>query len=365
MKKIAYLRATGIFDDSRSTKEIMALAEAGHEIFVLSWDRYGNAEEKNNLVFAKFKNIHFYYFPVLIPNGIGLKNILKLFKWFKWLRKTLNELEDIDVVHSCNLDTGIVALSYCQKNKCKLVYDIFDYYIDSHNIPSILSRLIEKKEINVINYASTTIICTEERREQIAKAKPKAVCVIYNSPDLSNIDLNSLVEYDYVYCGALSSMRLIGEILEEYPNHSHLKFFFAGYGEYADRCKQLASKYKNFTYSEPIPYQKVLEIELKAKCLSAIYEPSIRNHRLCAPNKFYESLGLGKPVIVCRGTGIDKVVSSLKCGQVIDYDSKAFYCAIETILHQEETTNAMLFFEKNYDWKLMKKKICKIYDFKG
>ena len=35
MKKIVYIRTTGIYDDSRATKEISALAELPMEVIVL------------------------------------------------------------------------------------------------------------------------------------------------------------------------------------------------------------------------------------------------------------------------------------------------------------------------------------------
>lgn len=363
--KIAFIRATGVFDDSRATKEIMTLADAGHTIEVLSWDRYGNAEEKNEEIFQKYCNVKFHYFHKLIPNGIGMKNIYKLFSWIKWVDKELKMISDLDAVHSCNLDTGLSAYKYCRKNNVKLVYDIYDYYVDSHNIPSILKDFVEKKEIRTINLADATIICTEERIEQIRKANPKKVIVIYNSPDVQ-VNYDNEISYDYVYCGALSSMRLINEILNEYPKHSELKFFFAGYGEYAEKCKMLAEKYENFEYSEPIPYSKVLEIESKSKCLSAIYKPTIRNHRLCAPNKFYEALALGKPLIVCRGTGIDKIVEENKLGKVINYNAKEFYQALLDLLSSPSDIidmgeRARLLYEQKYRWSLMKQRLITQY----
>lgn len=366
MLEIAFIRATGIFDDSRSTKEIISLSKAGYRIHVLSWDRYGNADEKNRKIFQEYPNIEFSYYEKLIPMGIGIKNIFKLLGWFAWIDMNLKKHQNLKVVHACNLDTVIPAMRYCRRKKCKLVYDVFDYYVDSHNIPSFLEKTVENKEIEAINYADVTIICTEERREQIAKANPKKVIVVYNSPDITK-QYSDGVCYDYVYCGALCSKRLVGEILDEYPKHANLKFFFAGYGEYAKKCKELAGQYQNFTYSEPIPYEQVLEAEAKSRCLSAIYEPSIRNHRLCAPNKFYESLALAKPVIVCEGTGIDETVNKNKIGTVIEYDVEQFFNAVELLKHNEKLCTEMgvhgkKLYEEKFRWQIMSKRLLLLYE---
>lgn len=366
MCEIVYIRSSGIFDDSRATKEIISLSKKLSKIHVLAWDRYGNAEEKNSEIFKEYDNVDFLYFKKLIPNGIGFKNIFKLFSWFNWVEKSLTKFKNIKAVHACDLDTGIPALRYCKKNDCKLIYDIYDYYIDSHHIPSFIEKIVEDKEIEVIDYADTTIICTEERREQISKANPKNVVVIYNAPNITRQENREIV-YDYVYCGSLYSKRLINEILEEYEENSDLKFLFAGYGEYASKCRELAKKFSNFIYKESIPYKQVLEFESQSRCISAIYEPSIRNHRLCAPNKFYEALGLGKPIIVCKGTGIDEVVRDLQCGEIIDYSSSSFYKALRKVKETsniKEVYNSSLEiekYEKEFRWSLMEEKLSEIY----
>ena len=113
--------------------------------------------------------------------------------------------------------------------------------------------------------------------------------VIHNSPDVPAMKVQE-ESYDYVYCGSLCDGRLIKEIIEQYSNHSGLEFAFAGNDKYQCDISKIADEYANFTYFGTIPYAKVLEIESKAKVLSAIYEPTIRNHRLCAPNKFYEAI---------------------------------------------------------------------------
>lgn len=361
MKKIAFIRGTGIFNDSRSTKEILALIEDGYHVEVLGWDRGGNALAQCQAAFATVsEQITFSFYGVRAENGLGIKNIHKLLGWFRWIFKTLKSIHKqtpIFAVHACDLDTGIAASRFCKKKNIKLVYDIFDYYIDTHYIPSILRGAVEKEEIKTINFADVTVICTEERKEQIEKATPKKLIIIHNSPELHETKAEE--DFDYCYCGALSDMRLIEETLETYPQNNDLRFVFAGYGPHAEKAADLAKNYENFTFNGSVPYATVLSLEARARVLSAIYEPSIRNHRLCAPNKFYEALALGKPIIVCKGTGIDQIVLKNDLGRVIDYDAKDFYKALRELstndnLRHEMGRRARKLYEDNYHWKIMK-----------
>lgn len=364
MKTAAFVRTTSIYNDSRATKEIKALAEAGYRVVVLGWNRDGKSEELSKREIGSDR-VEFCFFDSILSNGIGIRNLDKLVKWFHWVTKQLNRIQSLDIVHACDLDAGIGAYRFCKKNGVTLVYDIYDYYVDSHIIPAFLKPRIEKMEIGIINYASITIICTEERKQQIEKACPQKVIVIHNSPDV-DIVRDEKPEYDYVYCGSLVDERMIGEILNYYSKNSDLTVCMAGREDYTSLAEQLNHDYQNFTFLGTIPYSKVLEIESHALCLSAIYDPSWRNHQLCAPNKFYEAMALGKPIIACEGTGIDKIIERYNIGIVIHYDVKEFYSTLRYLKDHQEIcssmgTRARKLYEKEYSWKLMKSRLLDAY----
>lgn len=364
---VLYIRTSNIYDDSRATKEIITLAKKGHRVYVAGWDRDGRAKKRCEEIFSSYGNlIEIDFYSCYIDGGIGIRNIDKLIKWFLWIKRQIKKHNDINVVHACNLDAAFGVWKYAKRKGIKIVYDIYDYYIDSHSVPHFLEGIIEKSEIKVINKSSATIICTEERREQISKARPVRIVVIHNSPDVSTVVKSENV-FDYAYCGALFGQRLLKETFNEYPNHREMKFAIAGYGEFAGIAKELSDAYQNFEYFGSVSYDEVLQIERESKVISAIYEPSIRNHRLCAPNKFYEALALAKPVIVCRGTGIDKIVEANNIGIVIDYDPIQFFetldrLANDPVMCEKMGNNARHLYEMEYKWEIMQERLLKIYD---
>ncbi len=366
MKHIVYVRATGIYDDSRATKEITALAKAGYRVTVLGWSRDTQALTESEKVFSAVRGaVSFRFFEKAVAGGIGLKNIDKLVGFFRWVATSLRQCGHIDAVHACNLDAGLGVYRYCNKHHIPLVYDIYDYYIDSHAIPKMLVSAVERAEIRLINSAAVTIICTEERREQLAKAKPKQVIVLHNSPDVEALIPDSVI-YDYAYCGALGPKRLLEEVVTAYPKNNDLSVCFAGSGRYQPQVAALSEEQERVTFLGALPYGKVIETELKARVLSAIYEPTIRNHRLCAPNKFYEALALSKPLIVCRGTGIDRIVEEHDIGLVIAYDAAEFFSAVRTLVSQPERcaemgARARQLYEKQYCWSIMESRLLDAY----
>ena len=363
---IAYVRSSEIYNESRATKEIVALINAGHTVHVIAWDRSGAAEEgMRKLDFGSRSTISYDFFK----NNSGKNKLYKMLvrlKWSKWIYSKLKSLTNVDAVHACDYDTGEAAMRFCMRNRVKFVYDIFDYYVDAHKVPRMLKKWIEKREIKVINSSDVTILCTEERRAQIVLASPKKIVVIHNSPDIEETPEYKNNIYDYVYCGSLNNGRLIKEIFMDYYKHSNFTFAVAGKGLNSVLATELDRKYKSFSYFDSITYTEVLNLEKRSKVISAIYDPSIRNHQLCAPNKFYEALALGKPLIVCKGTGIDKIVERENLGMVIEYNTKSFYSALDYLITNEEEAIEMgnrgreIYMEK-YQWKFMEEKLLQLY----
>ena len=196
LNRIAYIRAGCIYNDSRAQKEIEALLGGNYYVYILNWDRDGKDVLETSKLFSKYKNYEQHTFRYNAENGIGLRNISILVRWIKWVYSQISNLNRIDIIHACNLDAAIGVYTYVKKTNCKFVYDIFDYYVDSHSIPKIIRKLVEKIEIKIIELANITIICTEERKIQIEKAKPNKVLVVYNSPEIDHSIICSEI-YDY------------------------------------------------------------------------------------------------------------------------------------------------------------------------
>ena len=183
-KRIVYIRASSIYNDSRATKEINALYEAGYRVTVLGWNRDGKGIDKCKTLFAN-KNIRVELFNNNAENGIGGKNSYKLIVWTAWLRVQLHKLKgEIDIIHMCDFDSAIGAFHYARKHTIKTVYDIYDYYADAHNIPGFMIKTIMNAENNIINRSDLVIICTEERVRQIKDTNPRKLIVIHNTPEI-------------------------------------------------------------------------------------------------------------------------------------------------------------------------------------
>lgn len=362
-KGIILLRSTSIKNDSRIQKEAKTFLETNEYVKVIGWDRKQEFN-KNEL----FDGIDINFFRKKSIYGSGIKNLFNIFLFQIYIFFKLYEYrKKYNKIFSCDLDTGITARIFSKLFKKKVIYDIYDYYVDCHKIPSKLKNKIEKQEIKNINSADITIICTEERKKQITKAKPKKLIIVHNSPELPNFDnckeykLKSKTEkLKICYVGILQEDRLLIEILDVIKNNKKYELHIGGFGKYEQKIANYSKEYSNIFFYGSMNYYDVLRLERECDILFATYNPKIENHKFSAPNKLYEAMALGKPIIVCKNTGIDKLVDKNKLGIVINYDSKEFLSAIKSLEKNTNYESSKLLYNNKYSWNVMKEKLKKL-----
>ena len=358
-QKVVIVRSTYPYSDSRLLKTINYLLKSNFEVTVIGWNRQ-NAKEHGIISYNEnIANIILYDVPS--PHGLGIKGFSKLIGFNRWIKKQLKRCGKVDFIHACDLDTGYTCCKFARKHKIKFIYDIYDYYVGSRKIPKPLKKILEKQEIKVINKADTVILCTEERKDEIKKATPKSVEIIYNTPNIEQISKKKVIieENDncrlkLCYVGVLSNVRLLKEIIDEIENHQDVELHIGGIGPLSEEVAKKAQELNNVYYYGRMNYHDVLALEKDCDVLFATYNPEIKGHKYSAPNKIYEAMGLSKPIIVCENTSIDKVVLENKCGLVCKYDAIDFFEQCEILkdesLRNMYSKNALVAYDNKYSW---------------
>lgn len=370
-KKVYYIRSTSIINDSRATKEILSLINNGYDVTIIGWDRDNRVEDYNTLIINN-KKIKAIFFKYKCKYGMSLSTIFGLFKFQFWLNFILRKNKNyIDYIHACDFDCGYIASKFAKKyNKC-IIYDIYDYYSDSRTMPTFLKKFISKKENNIINQADLSIICGEWRKKQIFGTHPKRLTVIHNTPNIDYKETKSIIKsrskkIKIGYVGILQTDRLLLELLEQFKKNNQFEFHVGGFGTYEKNIKEASEKFSNIYYYGSLKYEQVLSLESECDILFATYNPIIENHKYSAPNKIYEAMALGKPIIVCNNTGIDELVLKNKIGFSIEYNSKEFFNILFDLKNNkkildEMSKNAKNLYIKKYNWNIMEKRLISEY----
>lgn len=368
--KIVIIRSNPVLPDPRVAKEACSLHDAGHGVSIVCWDRRSNVDTVEYLDVKSGIDVHRLGFKATF--GEGLKNILPYLKFqvamCKWL---YTHRSKYDVIHACDFDTAFFAFHVSKLLHKRFVFDIFDFICGAPQ--NTFERFVYKSEINLINHADAVIICTEHRREQIGEAHPKRLVVIHNTPlqtlSISREFTDNIGGYGVLkiaYVGILQEHRMIKELLELVACNNTFELHIAGFGVLEDYVKDMAGRYENIIFYGKIDYKKTLIVESKCDVLVAVYDPSIENHRYAAPNKFYEALMLGKPIIMAKNTGVASVVETMHTGLTIDYLSNALETALLSVYRQRDVWNNRAkdlqgIYSKYYSWSIMRQRLLQLY----
>ena len=325
--RICFIRSDKGYPDSRVEKEMYALSKE-HEVFLLGWNR----EHAGGEVIHEKHRIHekdFDYYLITEPAdyGGGMKRMIGPMKRFwkrayKWLA---DNHEEFDVIHVVNFDTAKPAFKAVKKFGKKVVYDIFDYYADSYNAPKTVKNIIRNLENKYITKADLTIICSDERKLQISGSEPKKLIVVENTPEDIEVSDDFVLDPSsdpdktkIVYAGMLVFDRFLEETAEVMMSRDDIEWHVAGYGALRPFIEECAAGHDNVFYYGPLPYDDILALEKRCDIMTALQNPSVVNNRYSAPNKFYEALLLGKPLIMVRNGSIYKEIETNGFGEVID-----------------------------------------------
>lgn len=370
--RILFLRSNPVNPDSRVEKETRALTEAGHQVSVFCWDRSSNHKIKKTSVDVDNNKIYFFRIGIQSVYGGGIK---KNFKSLMSFQRAISFFIDknhvrFDVIHACDFDTCFTGFRKATQYHLKIVYDVFDYYVDGFKIPELLKPPIKAIDRYLMNHANALILCTDERKKQVGRLKQDNICVIHNTPEKAEPTCNATEGSEgrlkIVYVGILGNERLIPELLEIVSKDSSIELHIAGFGQYERMAEDYSNKYSNIIFYGKIPYDKTLRLESSCQVMTAIYDPTNRNHKYAAPNKFYEALMLGKPLIMCKGTGMSQYVSKYNFGVLIDYSKEGLKNGILYIkehlsefISRSEIEQSI--YDREFNWDTMKKRLIQLY----
>ncbi len=368
---IVLIRSNPVRPCPRTEKMARFLKRCGHEVTVLSWDRDSDYSPKEDKL--EFVDVYCRIVRIGIKGQFGggiKKNLGGLITFQKFIYNWLKtNKEKYDVVHAYDLDTGFTAHKAAKRFHKIFIYDIADYYSNGHGYTGLLCRAANFIENCIINHAFATIICTEERKEEIKGTHPKRLYVIHNTP---NVEIQNIETYCHdrirlAYIGIFSPKRFLKEITEFVAERNDCELHIGGFGANMEPYfEEMDRKHENIVYYGRVPYQKTIEIEKECDVLPIIYDPSLLNHVYAAPNKFYEALALGKPMIMAKGTGMSSIVEEFNLGETMEYTIEGLENAVNNLINKKDQwyeigKREQILYKTRYSWREMEKRIIELY----
>lgn len=365
--KVIIVRGRAV--DPAVNKIAKCLSNNGYEVELLLWNR-------KNTPIPKESGYKISTFDFNAP-----QNNARVFFYFPiwWLYELIYLIRsDADIIHACDLDTLYPAILVKILKRKRMAYTIYDFY--ANNLPKIrfptLRKIIwwstSQAEKIGIRFSDLLMLVDESRYEEVQGASIKNLVYIYNSPPDSVDHLHhpsrSETSMQIFYSGSINKLRGIHDMVEALQKIDDVELILGGIVDDMAFFENMMESSKNVRFIGWIEtYSELLERTETADVLFRFSDPNHPKTQYESPNKLFEAMMCGKPIIVSDDSSMANIVRSSNCGCVVPFgDIPSIVRAVEKLrdnpsLRQKLGANGRKAYDESYSWNIMEANLIAAY----
>ena len=332
-KKVVHIVLNPFIQDARVIRECTYLAKCGYEVTVIAYWINGMAHEEVQNGF-KIRRV-----PLMTKSWANIP-IIQALKYFEFLIKALMIIRKIkpDICHGHDPDGLLIGYFAKFFLKSKLIYDsheLWGYTSHMKSYNRILYKIggyIEKRIMKTAN----AIITVNESIAEIMKEKltDHEIFIIRNIPEISEVNSKFSREYlqlpdakfIIIYVGSIAKGRGIEKLirimegLDERVGLAVLgvEDIYMSHYKKILRNNNLNDRIKFLTLVKP---DEVVNVCRFADIGIHPVENTCLNNYYCLPNKIFQYIHAGLPVLCSDFPEMRKIVKTYKVGEVFNIDN--------------------------------------------
>lgn len=320
--------------DARAYNLANTLIQIGKKVLVISL-----TDEINN------SNYDFQNFTVKISN---FRRVYPRWLIFSFLvNQILRRIKYKYLVAS-----DLYALPVCSLNKINvLFYDSREIYselasLENRKIAKWIIKSIEKKFIKNVD---KIIVTSVDDKTYLSKhlTNNKLYIIIKNLPPYKEkINSNYLRdklkipsnEKIFIYQGMIQKGRGIFNFIDAIQELENIRFILIGENNITDELNKYinSKKIKDKVHIlEPVPYSNLYEVTTSADIGIALFEPISISYKLALPNKLFEYILAGLPILATNLPSIKEIIENNNIGLLVNniYDKNELKEKINLIIN--------------------------------
>ena len=356
MVQIVIVASNSIVRHPRIWKIVISLKKK-YGVTVFGWNREGiSSKEIDNYV------TDLTVFNLTAPFGRPSLILYYPLFWTWVLIKLLKYRPKI--VHAVDLDTLLPCSIYKFLFGKKLVYDVHDRF--GGYVPPKYTTFY--KTINVIEELlgkqANVLVTVSEKVQRTFRLRPKHCTVIMNFSEDYNLKRSKSKggTLTLVYTGLICKDQGLEIVTAALDGLTGVHLVLAG--RVADKeLLDKMTKLPNVQYVGLLERADSLELEASSDAMVVLYDLQYRKNQLSSPNKIFEAMMCGVPLITNMEVSL---VKEIDCGITVQYNVEQVRDAIIKLRDDSELRNRLgnngrkAFVEK-YNWTNMEKKLYQIY----
>lgn len=326
----AMLLSNSFRPDPRVLKEARGLAQRGHQVSIISWDRAKELPPAETpypgVEVVRIQSVPSSY-------GIGARQATRLLRFWLAALPILDRIKP-DIVHCHDFDTLPAGLFWGKVHGRSVIYDAHEYYADlvRPRLKGVTGRLLYRWITHAESLGarlSTAVITVDEILADSYRKQERPVVVIGHYPEKS-MALQATPTFTHpelrlAYVGRLSSDRGILTYVEllrrlreaGIPARLVLAGVFTPPSEEAALRTALAGLEAAVDFHGWLSYADVAPLLQSCDIGLCILDPLERYIR-ALPVKLFEYMACGLPVITSSFPAIAEIVEQAGCGALVD-----------------------------------------------
>ena len=255
-----------------------------------------------------------------------------------------------DIYHANDLDTLLPMWLVSSIHRKKLVYDTHEYFT---GVPEIQNRYFVKKvwsgiEKFLFPKVKHVFTVNESISELYFKEYKSRPLVIRNLPEKTIINkLKSrkdlgLPENKKVVIlqgSGINIHRGAEELLEAIAIQDKLFLCVVGKGDVINNLKKRSSKpdlISKVLFVDALPYEKMMQYTINADVGVSLDKPNNLNYLYSLPNKVFDYLKVGIPIVCSDLVELSKIINIYNCGILIkNHQPKSILTALNSVLDEK------------------------------
>lgn len=335
--------------DSRVRREAATLARAGYRVCLVCLGDDGRSgslpEEVRVVVRRPTRTAVVPRSPNPYRDGTGgsINRAVRRLRWLggyaanvrAWGRSVSTACGPVDLWHLHDL-TALAAVLPTLGPDVPVVYDAHELFLEAGTaarLPGVLRRLMRAYERRLVARVSAVVTVNEGLAEVLRRRyRPRRIAVVHNCPDLwdppeprptlvrdaTGISPEAPV---ILYHGSLGDHRGIEQLMEalERPGLERAHLVLLGYGERHAQYVELAGDPRwggRVHVLDPVAPEVLLSWVASADVGGMPIQRSTLNHYLSTPNKLFECLAAGTPVVASNFPAMRTIVTASPAGPV-------------------------------------------------
>ena len=284
--------------------------------------------------------------------------------------------QGFDIVNCHSLFTLPIGVFFKLFSKAILIYDAHELETEVGHWPGWVKKAGKLLERVTIPFADQVIVVSDSIAQWYRNEYSlNDVHVIRNFPHLppgpipsSNILRKTLSIGDadilFLFQGGLTPERNVPLLLDVFSQSARDKqIVFMGFGPLENEVRDYSRRFQNIHFQPAVPFDQVVAYTSGADVGVSLTDASCLNHIYSLPNKIFEYIVAGVPMLVSDFPEMGKLIDDYQCGWKVPVDAEAVIQKIEEMSRQEleEKKRSVLKCRTSFVWKNEAKKLLEVY----